>query len=104
MSESKPTYYAKDGWVRMRNQDMDLSACQANDSSHVLAETIARLMNQGEVMPELLAALEDMLTALAMGPLEIAAKYGPDSHLDEDVIDAAHKARAALAKAREVAP
>lgn len=41
-------------------------------------------------------ALRGMLEALAMGPLEIAAKYGPDAHPDEPLVDAAHKAKAVL--------
>lgn len=41
-------------------------------------------------------ALEELLKALAMGPLEVAAEYGPDAHPDEPVTDAARKAQAAL--------
>lgn len=33
----------------------------------------------------------NLLAALAMGPLELAATYGPDTHPDEPVIDAARK-------------
>jgi hypothetical protein len=47
----------------------------------------------------LVTALEGLLMALSMGPLEVAAEYGPDAHPDEAVISAAHKARAALATA-----
>lgn len=42
-------------------------------------------------------ALHGLLDALAMGPLELAAKYGPDAHPDEPLVDAAHKASAVLA-------
>lgn len=41
-------------------------------------------------------ALAGMLDALAMGPIDLAAKYGPDAHPDEAIVDAAHKARAVL--------
>lgn len=37
-----------------------------------------------------------LLTALAMGPLELAATYGPDAHPDEPVIDAARKLQALI--------
>ena len=47
---------------------------------------------------ELADAARDMLDALAMGPLEVAAKYGPDAHPDEPVIDAGHQLRALLAR------
>ena len=36
-------------------------------------------------------ASSNLLTALSLGPLEIAATYGPDAHPDEPVIDAARK-------------
>ena len=44
------------------------------------------------------ALLASLLEALSLGPLDVAAKYGPDAHPDEAVIDAAHKARAFLAE------
>ena len=53
--------------------------------SHALAD-VRRLRAAGDIM----------LEALAMGPLELAAKYGPDVHPDEAVVDAAFKLRAAL--------
>jgi len=47
-------------------------------------------------LPDAVEALEGLLAALAMGPLDIAAKYGPDAHPDEPVIDAARKGQTAL--------
>ena len=50
--------------------------------------------------PALVEALDGLLDALAMGPLDLAAKYGPDAHPDEAVVDAAHNAAAVLARIR----
>lgn len=41
-------------------------------------------------------AVRGMLEAMAMGTVEIAAKYGPDAHPDAPLIDAAHKAQSVL--------
>ena len=49
--------------------------------------------------PDLLDALNNLMVAVAMGPLDLAAKYGPDAHPDEPIIDASRQARAAIAKA-----
>ena len=50
------------------------------------------LANAAADIEALEGALRGLLDALAMGPLEIAANYGPDAHPDQPVIDAAHKA------------
>jgi hypothetical protein len=53
------------------------------------------------IRDELVAAAENLLAAFAIGPLDAAAKYGPDVDLRE-IEDAAFDAlRAAIAKAKE---
>lgn len=49
--------------------------------------------------PELLTALQNLIAAYAMSPLELAAKYGPDAHPDEAIIDACSKAQAIIQQA-----
>ena len=56
----------------------------------------ARVIEMRDRIAELEAALRGMLEAMAMGTVEVVAKYGPDAHPDEPLIDAAHKARAVL--------
>jgi hypothetical protein len=67
-----------------------------------IADQITELKNEldaaNALNAELLAALEDMLAAMAMEPLDIAAKYGPDAHPDEPLVDAAHRARVLIAR------
>lgn len=64
-------------------------ACQAGEQEARAEAAEATVRSLGD-------ALVGMLDALAMGPLDIAAKYGPDAHPDEAIVDAAHKARAVL--------
>ncbi len=97
MSESKPTYYAEDGWVRKQTPKMDLLACQAYG---VDAEMLAHLMNQGELVPELVTALETFVAGYMSNP--------GTSDLDDEqpiimriYLGDWRKARAALAKAHE---
>ena len=53
---------------------------------------------RADVADEALAALKGMVDAVAMGPLDVAAKYGPDAHPDEAVIDATFRAKDVIAK------
>ena len=48
---------------------------------------------------ELVAALEGLHEAIALGPLEAASMYGPDFDVDANLQDKAIQARAILAKA-----
>lgn len=53
---------------------------------------------EGVTLKEVVGALRGLMDALAMGPLEMAAKYGPDAHPDEAVMDAAIPAQAILSR------
>jgi hypothetical protein len=63
------------------------------------AREIERL---GATKAALVAALEALLEALELGPLECAAKYGPDVDHREFELRAVEKARAALALAKDI--
>lgn len=66
-----------------------------------ITPAIEGLYATARALPDVVKALEGLLSALAMGPLDIAAKYGPDAHPDEPVIDAARRGQRALDLARE---
>ncbi len=90
---SKPTYYAKDGWVHKRVGDRDLPVCRADQNQVVRAKMIAALMNQGELVPELVTALEALLKETELAGIADAKDYGWPTVVPQ--------ARAALAKAHE---
>jgi hypothetical protein len=78
---------------------MTETACcpvDAADDEYDRQQLLSAYHDRGSRITALEGALRDLLNALAMGPLEIAAKYGPDAHPDEPVVDAAHKATAVL--------
>ena len=65
----------------------------------VLVGTTVMYLLQAKAAPQMLEALKFAREAISMGPLEIAASYGPDAHPDEALIDAARKIEAAIAAA-----
>ncbi len=100
MSKSKPMYYARDGWVHKRISDRDLPVCRADHNQVVRAKMIAKLMNQGELVPELVTALESFVAGFMSNP------GTPDLDDEQLIILRFHlgdwrKARAVLAKAEE---
>ena len=58
----------------------------------IAERTSARLASGDEAVMH----LEFLLKALSLGPLDVAAMYGPDVHHDQPVRDAAENARAFL--------
>ena len=66
--------------------------------SDVMQARIIERCKRADVAEEALAALKGMVDAVAMGPLDVAAKYGPDAHPDEAVIDATFRAKDVIAK------
>lgn len=83
-----------------RNDELVAIVCVESVDDDAAAELKARTA-LFLAAPDLLEALKGYRDALLMGPLDIAAKYGPDFNPDDVVIEADKVACAAIAKATD---